>query len=77
MMTHEPKPSSALRPIVFIAAVALAIAAFSGALATKTEPAPQVAPIAEVQTGTHQDPSLAGLSIGPDAEPGGDVEMYH
>ena len=76
-MPNEPQSRSPLRPIVFIAAVALAIAAFSGALATKTEPAPQPAPIAEVQTGTYQDPSLAGLSIGPDAEPSGDVEMYH
>lgn len=75
-MPNEPKPSSALRPILFVAAVAVAIAAFSGALATKSEPAPQV-PVAEVQMDTYQDPSLAGLSVGPDAEPGGDVEMYY
>jgi hypothetical protein len=75
-MPNEPKPSSALRPILFVAAVAVAIAAFSGALATKSEPAPQTS-MAEVHTGTHQDPSLAGLSVGPDAEPGGDVEMYY
>jgi len=75
-MPNEPKPSSALRPVLFVAAVAVAIAAFSGALATKSEPAPQV-PVSEVQMDTHQDPSLAGLSVGSDAEPGGDVEMYY
>ena len=75
-MSNEPKPSSALRPVLFIAAVALAIAAFSGALATKTEPAPQPAPIAEVQIGTHQDPSLAGLSVGPDADPARDYDTF-
>jgi hypothetical protein len=75
-MPNEPKPSSALRPIVFIAAVALAIAAFSGALATKTEPAPQPAPIAEIQTGPHQDPSLAGLRVGADADPARDYDTF-
>ena len=75
-MLDEPQSSSALRPIVFIAAVALAIAAFSGALATKTEPAPQTQPAAEVQTGIHQDPSLAGLRVAPDADPGRDHDTF-
>jgi len=74
-MPNEPKPSSALRPILFVAAVAVAIAAFSGALATKSEPAPQV-PVSEVQMDTHQDPSLAGLSVGPDAEPARDYDTF-
>ena len=75
-MAYEPKSSFPLRPIVFIAAVAVAIAAFSGALATKTEPAPPTAPVAEIQTGTHQDPSLAGLRVAPDADPGRDYDTF-
>ena len=60
-----------LRITAFAAAVGIALVGYSGAIATK----PQAeAPVA-IATGTpaYQDPSLAGLRPGPDADPGGDV----
>jgi hypothetical protein len=65
-----------LRGVSIVVAVVIALMGFSVALGTK--PAPEAlaaeAPAAQAE---HRDPSLAGLSVGADAEPGGDVQMYY
>lgn len=65
-----------LRGLIAVAAVALALWGISAALATKEQPetAPAASPAA---ASTYGDPSLSGLSVGGDADPGGDVEMYN
>lgn len=63
-----------LRLSAVAAMVGIALAAYSGVIATK----PRVeATAAGTPLAPYQDPSLAGLRIGPDADPGGDVREYH
>jgi hypothetical protein len=64
-----------LRVTAAAAAAAIALAGYSGVLATK----PRVeAPVATAApTLVHLDPSLAGLRPGPDAEQRGDVHEYY
>jgi hypothetical protein len=65
-----------LRGVSIVAAVVIALMGFSAALGTR--PAPEAAATeAPAAQADHRDPSLAGLSVAADAEPGGDVEMYY
>lgn len=74
----EPKEDRNVRyrGIVTVAAVVLALMGITTSLATKDQPeaAPAAAPAA---ASAYQDPSLSGLSVGADADPGGDVELYN
>ena len=59
-----------------VAAIAgIALAAYSGAIATK--PGVHAPAVAGAPVTAYQDPSLAGLRIGPDADPRGDVHEYY
>lgn len=66
------------RGIAAAVAAAIALLAFSGT-SDPTPPAKAAAqPIAPApEPRASGDPSLAGLSVAADAEPGGDVEMYY
>ena len=64
-----------LRLSALAAMAGIALAAYSGVIATKSRvnaPAVAGAPVT-----AYQDPSLAGLSIGPDADHRGDVHEYY
>ena len=60
-----------LRITALAAAVGIALVGYSGAIATKPRVEAPVAIVASVPA--YQDPSIAGLRPGADAEPGGDV----
>jgi hypothetical protein len=64
-----------LRAVSFFIIVLVALMGFSAALATREEPA--AAPEPQQSGSAYQDPSLAGLSVGDDAEPDGTVEMFN
>jgi len=64
----------ALRGSAILIAGVIVLFAFSGT----TGPTPGAqASVQELETRTYVDPSLAGLSVAADADPGGDVEMYY
>ena len=70
------KPSlTPLRLSALAALAGVALAAYSGVIAT--QPRLEAASAAEDPVLRHQDPSLAGLSVGADADPGGDIREYH
>lgn len=61
--------------VVALAAAGIALALYSRVPATQTHEDPARAPAIAVPA--YQDPSLAGLSVSPDAEPGGyDIETF-
>lgn len=64
-----------LRGVSLLFAVIVALMGFSAALATRQEP--QAAAAAQEEAPAHRDPSLAGLSVGTDAEPDGYVQIYY
>lgn len=71
---HMQKGLSTLQLAATVTAVAIALAAVSAALATREEGV--AAPTAASAQRAYQDPSLAGLSVSPDAEPGHDIEAF-
>jgi len=73
-MRYERSGNNRLRTAAFLTAVALVLAAFTGALSSKQED--RAAPRPAASSETRHDPSLAGLSISPDAEPGGMVDTF-
>lgn len=67
----EPKQQwkQELRGASLVVAVVIALMGFSAALATKGKPAPDAKPAeAPYAASGYQDPSLAGLRVGEDAE---------
>ena len=65
-----------LRLSAVAAMAGIALAAYSGVIPTKPHvDAPAVAAGAPVTA--YQDPSLAGLRVGPDADPRGEVNEYY
>jgi hypothetical protein len=67
-----------LTPLHLFAVAALAgiaLAAYSGVIATK--PHVDAPAVAGAPVTAYQDPSLAGLRVGPDANPRGDVREYY
>jgi len=73
-MRNEQNGISTLRVAAAVAAIAAALAAFSGPLATQPQTLAQ--PASQIMLSAHQDPSLAGLSVSEDAEPGDYVEPF-
>jgi len=64
-----------LRLSAIAAMAAIALTAYSGVIATKPHvAAPAVAGAPVI---AYQDPSLAGLRVGPVADPRGDVHEYY
>jgi hypothetical protein len=75
-MRYQGKGMTPLRITTVVVVAGIALAGYSGVTATKSRagaPAAAEAPA----TVAYQDPSLAGLKPGPQAEPGGDVETYY
>jgi hypothetical protein len=61
--------------VAVLAAAGIALALYSRVPATQTHEDRASAP--SIATPAHQDPSLAGLRVAPDAEPGGyDIETF-
>jgi hypothetical protein len=73
-MRYQGKGMTPLSIVAVVVAAGIALAAYSGAIATKPQAEALAATAAPAKV--YQDPSLAGLQPGPDAEPGGDVAMY-
>lgn len=71
---QKQKGLSTLQMAATVTAVAIALAAVSAALATREDS--DAASTAAGAQRSYQDPSLAGLSVSPDAEPGHDIEAF-
>jgi hypothetical protein len=74
-MHDQRKGMTPRRIAVVIATAGIALAGYSSVPATK----PRIEASAATPTlaAPYQDPSLAGLRPGPDADPGGDVAEYY
>ena len=71
-MRNDESGNTPLRAITILAATALALAALAGNLASQGEDPAVSASVSA--PATYQDPSIAGLSVSPDAEPGEEQE---
>ena len=75
-MRYQGKGMTPLRIATVVVVAGIALAGYSGVTATKSQAGAPAAAEASANL-AYQDPSLAGLKPGPQAERGGDVEMYY
>ena len=74
-MRYQGKGMTPLRIATAVVVTGIALAGYSGVTATKSRAGAPAAAEASANV-AYQDPSLAGLGIGPDADARGDVEVY-
>lgn len=77
-MDQKQERNRDLRGVSLLLAVIVALMSFSAALATKVRLEPsELADTAPQVASPYEDPSLAGLRVGPDAQANGDVHIYY